>query len=83
MRKILTEMTQKAEIYANTQEEIVFHMEERVFLHLKHNQITLKGYEDNHSFRFDYFNSVPKDVGQLIDEIVDHCEKQYKSQKSN
>ena len=83
MRKILTEMTQKAEIYAKTQEEIVFHMKGRVFLHLKHNQITLKGHKDNHPFRFDYFNSVPEDVAQLIDEIVSHCEKQYKCQKSN
>ena len=68
-------MTQKAEIYAKTQEEIVYHMKGRIFLHLKHNQITLKGHDGKHSFRFDYFNSVPQDVAQLIEEIVSHCEK--------
>lgn len=81
MRKILTEMTQKAEIYAKTKEEVVFHMEERVFLHLKQNQITLKGHEDDCPFRFDYFNAIPNDIAQLIDKIVAHCENKYKTQK--
>ena len=83
MRKILTEMTQKAEIYAKTRGETVFHMGERVFLHLKPNQITLEGHEDNHPFRFDHFNSVQEDIAQIVHKIVTHCEKQYKCQKSN
>ena len=83
MRKILTEMTQKAEIYAKTRGGTVYHMKGRIFLHLKPNQITLEGHEDNHSFRFDYFNSVPADIARLIEEIICNCEKQYKCQKSN
>ena len=83
MRKILTEMTQKAEIYAKTRGgETVYHMKGRIFLHLKPNQITLEGHDGKHSFRFDYFNSVPADIARLIEEIICNCERQYKCQKS-
>lgn len=81
MRKILTEMTQKAEIYAKMRGETVYHMNERIFLHLKPNQVTLEGHEGKHSFRFDYFNSVPADIARLIEEIICNCERQYKYKK--